>query len=74
MEFETPAGSICCVFASVITVRIEFDTWRTSVLAATTVVISVVGWSLYVSSSSARRRSRSRGGSTGPVPGASRSG
>ena len=53
MEFEVPAGSICCVFASVIIVRIEFDTWRTSVLGSvTTVVISVAGWSLYVSSSS----------------------
>ena len=44
--FVLPAGSICCVLASVIIVRIEFETWRTSVFGSvTTVVISVAGWS-----------------------------
>ncbi len=42
MPGEFPAGSICCVLASVIIVRIEFDTCRTSVFGrVTTVMISV---------------------------------
>ena len=44
--FELPTGMICCVFASVSIVRIEFDNVRTSVFGrCITVVISVAGWS-----------------------------
>ena len=48
MDWELPAGSICCVLGSVIIDRIELETCRTSVFGRlTTVVIRVAGWSLY---------------------------
>ena len=41
-----PTGMICCVFASVNIVRIEFESVRTSVFGRSiTVVTSVAGWS-----------------------------
>jgi hypothetical protein len=48
-----PTGMICCVFASVNIVRIEFDSVRTSVFGRSiTVVTSVAGWSAKRSMSS----------------------